>query len=201
MTKQKWVVLLTAGSTILVIVGLGFAAMSTNPPFTVPLWLPTAFFSLAGLMTIALVAYLMWGLITRIPLRFQTPIIIINQQGKVNIASNITANKQPVPTRLTYDNVLWEDAGNYVSGGVMVHGPFCPKDLTPLATKRGWDKIVDTNLSEGDNFSDQGEHMFCLECKAEYVLSKNYKRLEQSRSEVRSLFEGIRRRKQEEGEG
>ncbi len=108
---------------------------------------------------------------------------------------------KPTNTRLTYDNVLWEDAGSDGWGGIRVTGPFCPKDFTPLAMKRGWDKIVDTDVREQAYYWERGECLFCLECKTEYVLSENPKRLEQSRSEVLSLFKGIRRRKQQQSEG
>ena len=45
---------------ILALLGLGFAAMSTNPSFTVPTWVPYLFFSLAGLVLFWLIAYLCW---------------------------------------------------------------------------------------------------------------------------------------------
>ncbi|MFC1930350.1 hypothetical protein ACFLWE_00430 [Chloroflexota bacterium] len=114
------------------------------------------------------------------------------KRTKTTIKTTKSAN-----TRLTYDNVLWENVGVNGYGGMMVKGPFCPKDFTPLVTKRGWDKKVDTNLREDDSFSEYHDQLFCLECNTEYVLSKSYKRLGQSRSEVRNLFEGIRRREQE----
>ncbi|MDD5311466.1 MAG: hypothetical protein PHO26_00325 [Dehalococcoidia bacterium] len=45
---------------ILTLVGLGFAAMSTNPLFVVPIWVPVLFFILAGLTILALVIYVLF---------------------------------------------------------------------------------------------------------------------------------------------
>jgi len=70
MTKQKWIVLSVATPVILALVGLGFAAMSTNPPFTVPFWLPTLFFALAGMVTLILVIFLIWPMINRMREKF-----------------------------------------------------------------------------------------------------------------------------------
>ena len=54
MSANKWGLV----ATILALVGLGFAAMSTNPPFTVPDWVPYAFFVAAGLVTLWLIILL-----------------------------------------------------------------------------------------------------------------------------------------------
>jgi hypothetical protein len=50
--KWGWVV------AILTLLGLGFAAMSTNPPFSIPIWIPIAFFVAAGLATCWLISLL-----------------------------------------------------------------------------------------------------------------------------------------------
>ncbi|MDP2743606.1 MAG: hypothetical protein Q8P00_00880, partial [Dehalococcoidia bacterium] len=130
MRKHKLVITIAAITFILTLVGLGLAAMAVNPPFTVPTWLPMLFFALAGLMSIALVFYLMWELIMRIPLRFQVPIIVIKQQGKTNLGlATIATAKRLVPRRLEHDGVLWEDGGRepYATVDVRVIGPLCPK--------------------------------------------------------------------------
>jgi hypothetical protein len=54
MTANKWGLV----ATILALVGLGFAAMSTNPPFTINPWVPTAFFIAAGLTVLWLIILL-----------------------------------------------------------------------------------------------------------------------------------------------
>jgi hypothetical protein len=48
MTANQWALLMV----ILALLGLGFAAMSTNPSFTIPNWIPTFFFIAAGLMSL-----------------------------------------------------------------------------------------------------------------------------------------------------
>lgn len=60
MTKKNWQ---TAGwllGVTLTLIALGFAAMSTNPPFTVPNWVPTVFFALAGLVFLTLIIYMLF---------------------------------------------------------------------------------------------------------------------------------------------
>ncbi len=172
--------------------------MSTNPPFVISAWIPYAFFITAGLCAIASAVYLgLGGILMRF--RFQPPVYIINQKGTGNSAvigsdNTISAVKRPERPRLTYDNVLWEDAGTGNFGGVIVHGPFCPNDLTPLAIKRGYDKKVDTQLRDNDYIGDRGELLFCLKCNTEYIFGTGIKTIEESRNEVRSLFEGMRRR-------
>lgn len=189
MTKQKWIVLAAVATIIFALVGLGFAAMSTNPPFIVPTWVPILFFILAGLATFALVAYLMWELIIRIPLRFQTPIKNITNLVPVTM----TTAKQPVPRRLEHDGVLWEDGGYNALGGLKVEGPLCPKDYTPLAI-RHLDTLAN-RASDNMYISDYGySRLVCPECKTEYTLGKNQKKVGDSRNEVRSRFEGKRRR-------
>ena len=54
MTANKWGLV----ATILTLAGLGFAAMSTNPLFAVPSWVPIVFFILAGLTLLWLIILL-----------------------------------------------------------------------------------------------------------------------------------------------
>ncbi len=96
--------------------------------------------------------------------------------------------------RLIHDGVLWEDGGNSAFGGIMVEGPLCPKDYTPLAKKRGGK--VDTHLSNDTLISDSDYHsqLVCPECGGEYTLGPTSKIVQASTDEVRSRFEGVRRR-------
>lgn len=181
-------------AAMLALVGLGFAAMSTNPPFTVPAWLPTLFFALAALVALALLVYLAWGLIAR--MRLQCPVVLINQQGKTNvIVSKITTVRRP-PSRLEHDGVLWEDGGVNSIWGLNVIGPLCPKDYTPLSVK--WGDKTEASVSDDTFISASGYHhqLFCLECKTEYTLGTKAKQIKDSRDEVRNRFEGMRRREQ-----
>lgn len=194
MTKQKWIVTGIGIPIFLATVGLGFAAMSTNPPFIIPFWLPLLFFILAVFEFIALGVYLLWAFLTQF--RLQPPIININQRGKVNIASNIRVSESHIPSRLIYDNVLWEDGGINEWGNIRVEGPFCPKDLTPLAMTQN--DRVETHVDYQRVISGAvyEYRLFCLQCKAEYLLGDNPKRLKNSHDEVYKLFEGIRKRGQ-----
>lgn len=96
--------------------------------------------------------------------------------------------------QLIHDGVLWEDGGNYASGGIMVIGPLCPKDYTPLGEKYRDEfrpRIGDDTFISGLKDDSQ---LFCLECKAEYTLGKKIKTIKDSMEEVRSRFGGMRRR-------
>lgn len=197
MNKQK----LVTGIAIPVIVALGvfgFAAMSTNPRFTVPTWLPTLFFVLAVLMTVALVFYLMWGLLKRI--RFQCPIILIGQQGKTN-AVPLNKTIKAAPRRLEHDGVLWEDGGNDGYGRVNVIGPLCPKDYTPLSMKHN--NKIEANLKYDTVISNSGYHsqLVCLECHTEYTLGNEPKQINASDAEVAIRFTGMRKRERENQAG
>ncbi len=99
--------------------------------------------------------------------------------------------------RLEHDGVLWEDNGTNVWGNLDVVGPLCPKDYTPLAGKRRDE--VDTNVRDDIPISDSGYHwkLFCSECENEYTLGVTPKYIQQSRGEVSSRFEGMRRRSQD----
>jgi len=61
MSANKWALLTTA----LALAGLGFAAMSTNPPFNVPHWVPSAFFVAAGIAFLWLIILLIRGNISK----------------------------------------------------------------------------------------------------------------------------------------
>jgi hypothetical protein len=55
MSANKWGLV----ATILTLLGLGFAAMSINQPFTMPSWVPAAFFVAAGLVFVCLIISLL----------------------------------------------------------------------------------------------------------------------------------------------
>ncbi len=208
MTKQKWIATATVSGVILTLIGLGFAAMSTNPPFVIPDFIPWLFFSLASLVTLALIVYLTWERITGIPYRFQVPIININQRGNNNVASLNTAPpvKQWSPVELIHDGVVWLDTGTTQYGHIYASGPFCPKDkcLLGIRDRNGLEQVradYHNNVVVSDAPYDTFVHgsgsfviLFCHECKAEYTLGANPKNLGQSREEVETLFEAKRRR-------
>jgi hypothetical protein len=58
MTTVQWTVLGIAVAAILALVPTGFAAMSTNPPFVVPKWVPKIFFALSIAVASATAFYL-----------------------------------------------------------------------------------------------------------------------------------------------
>ncbi len=57
MTANKWGLV----ATFLALLGLGFAAMSINPPFSIPSYLPAIFFIAAGVVFIWLIVLLIRG--------------------------------------------------------------------------------------------------------------------------------------------
>lgn len=100
-------------------------------------------------------------------------------------------------SRLEHDGVLWEDGGTSGWGGLRVIGPLCPKDYATLGTEH-YDKISshpndDTLISKSEYHS----RLLCPECKSKYTLGKQPKIIKDSGNEVRSRFEGKRRREQE----
>lgn len=201
MTKQKIVVSI-ASPIILGLAALGFNAMSTNQSFAVSAWVPMGLFALAGLGTVGLILYLMWDLIMSTPemvarLRIQSPIILKRKESETKSITTINGVKKRVANRLEHDGVVWEDGGWGGFGTLVVHGPLCPKDLTPLATKFG--EHIDTNINYDKTVSSWGGHskLVCPECNAEYVLGEKSKSIKDSLNEVRSRFEGKRRREQE----
>ena len=102
--------------------------------------------------------------------------------------------KQSV-TRLEHDSVLWQDGGNDNYGYIKVIGPLCQKDITPLAVKLR-DGRIETSI-KWDTIISSSEYppkLICPECDTEYTLGVNPKKLEDSHNEVRSRFEGKRRR-------
>ncbi|MFC1955548.1 hypothetical protein ACFLWZ_03305 [Chloroflexota bacterium] len=96
--------------------------------------------------------------------------------------------------RLEHDGVLWEDGGNYVSGGIMVIGPLCPKDYTPLGIKDLYGDRIETQIKKDQYISQSTTHLVCPECHKEYTLIDEGKKLDDSRQEVGSRFLGKRRR-------
>ena len=178
--------------------------MSTNPPFTVPVWLPTLIFVLAGLAVLLLSTYVMWDAITK--LRIQSPVYSITQHGNNNVALVNTSVNRGVPIRLEHDGVVWLDTGRTQYGHIYALGPFCPKDNCQLGLRdrKGIEQVragehndVVVSNSPYDTFV-KGSYnfaiLFCHECKTEYVLGTAPKCLGQSREEVETLFEAKRRR-------
>ena len=115
----------------------------------------------------------------------------------------ITDNKSEVddkstknaPSRLIHDDVLWEDDGDYYNGGIIVEGPFCPKDYATLMMEHV-NAVEKLNFSE--IISNQVYHfrLYCPECKHRYTLGEKPKTTNDSFLEVRSRFEGLRKRSQ-----
>jgi hypothetical protein len=65
MTTKKWEISSAVIIIVLTLIGLGFAAMSTNPPFQVQEWVPYAFFFAVGILAIGLMFWLIWGFLAR----------------------------------------------------------------------------------------------------------------------------------------
>lgn len=65
MTKRKWITVAIIVPITLALLGLGFAAMSTNSPL--PNWVPAIFFISAGLLAFSLIIYLLFPVMKRIP--------------------------------------------------------------------------------------------------------------------------------------
>ncbi|MFC2035274.1 hypothetical protein ACFLUJ_04020 [Chloroflexota bacterium] len=129
----------------------------------------------------------------RIKLRVRSPFFSTNPH-------NVIVTSQPQKTtrrRLTHDGVLWEAGGNNVWGNMDIIGPLCPKDYTPLSTKR-YDKII-ANLSYDTivSSSEYNSRLFCLECHTEYTLGDDSKSIQASHNEVGVRFVGLRKREQE----
>ena len=116
----------------------------------------------------------------------------------------VRAEKSPIPSRRDHDGVCWEDGGLDSLGHVIVKGPLCPKDWTPLIWRRRWqnrhepDK-VETNVKDGFTVfvgRSVAFQLICLDCGGEYSLGVRPKQLGKSRAEAGLLFEGMRRRGQ-----
>lgn len=60
-TTKRWMLVPTLLTLSLTLIALGFAAMSTNPAFVIPNWLPLVFFIMAGGIIIWLFVYLVSG--------------------------------------------------------------------------------------------------------------------------------------------
>lgn len=117
------------------------------------------------------------------------------QFGNRNSATAKLSLRKPI--RIEHDNVLWEDRGSTHWDNVIVVGPLCPKDFTPLSTEHR-DKI-EPNVRHNTFISDYAGHsrLFCTECKSKYTFGSEPKSIEQSKEEVRNRFEGKRRRESE----
>lgn len=60
MTGKQWTVLGILLGAVLALAALGFAAMSTNPPFVVATWVPTLFFIASGIVFACSIGYLIY---------------------------------------------------------------------------------------------------------------------------------------------
>jgi len=91
---------------------------------------------------------------------------------------------------LIHDNVEWEDVGiSYSFNGkhVRVEGPFCPADRAPLH--------YESTSAEDRAHVTKVRPLRCPECREIYPLSDKDKYVSDSRDEVRSRFEGMRRQR------
>lgn len=110
----------------------------------------------------------------------------------------ITTVKARKPSRLEHDGVLWEDGGRRGMWGIIdVIGPLCPDDFAPLCSECR-DKVQsDIDCSKLVSDSEYHLRLFCPECRKKYILGENPKTTGASLDEVRSRFEGKRKREQE----
>jgi hypothetical protein len=100
------------------------------------------------------------------------------------------------PSRIKYDNVLWEDGGTrYWGSGVLVIGPMCPLDYVTLCVERRGE--IKSFIDDDTFISEHDSRLFCPKCKRKYTFDTKPKRIRDSRGEVENLFEGKRRREQE----
>jgi len=109
------------------------------------------------------------------------------------------SSNEPVrkkPSRLEYDNVLWEDMGRHSWGHIVVGGPLCPKDYTPLCRERRG-KLENTSSDDTISDSEYYYRLVCPKCRNKYTFGKEPKTIRESTDEVRNCFEGLRRREQE----
>jgi hypothetical protein len=124
---------------------------------------------------------------------------------KLSPSQDLAPAKTKVPSilpRLMHDGVLWEDRGDhYPYGSTRINGPLCPKDCTPLGIKYG--DTIETTFRDDTLVSGYDYHhkLACLECNTEYTLGDKPKTIERSRNEVKSRFEGKKRREESNVEG
>lgn len=180
MTKRKWTVTAFGLTLIVAVASLGFAAMSVNPPYTTPKWLPWALFVLTGTLIIALISYLFfWGVF-----KVQSPFIKISSITPP-IAHTIQKQKAKF---LKHDNVLWEV--KIAAFGPYAIGPLCPKDYTPLSYR--FHENIDPLVS-ATSYVTSEKPLICLHCKKEYLLSDPHKGkvVGDSKEEVEVLFKGM----------
>lgn len=62
MTGKHWTIFIFLMTTVFVLIGLGFAAMSTNPPFVVSAWVPNAFFIAAAIIFVIAIIFLIYSI-------------------------------------------------------------------------------------------------------------------------------------------
>lgn len=65
MNSKQWTVFGILLAATLALVGLGFAAMSTNPPFIVPEWVPVLFFVAGGIVLFISIGYMVYAFINK----------------------------------------------------------------------------------------------------------------------------------------
>ncbi|MFC1864273.1 hypothetical protein ACFLYG_00380 [Chloroflexota bacterium] len=155
MTTRKWRTAGKLGALAVTLAILGLAAMSVSPDL-IPEWLPIQWLVGLGIVFIGLAILLLlftigfvvyssreWLMGWRVINIYQSGTghnaIVGSKEVEVKYVTKIEKSE---PVRLIYDNVLWEDVGIGRWGGVIVKGPYCPKDLTSLATKRGYERKV-----------------------------------------------------------
>jgi hypothetical protein len=105
MNGKQWGIFWGMVSAAGILAGLGFAAMSINPPFTIPEWLPTVFFTSAGCAFLLSIGYLIYN--------------IINQSKKTALQKKYEANPQG---KDTYEEIKQDVIRNIQSGKIKVKG-------------------------------------------------------------------------------
>lgn len=170
-------------------------------------------FWLSTFIADAILAFLWWGvskLVVIMPIVRDVGFLVLLMAGAFLVAwrlpkwaptyasDNIKDIKSLTkkPSRLIYDNVIWEDAGKDGWGRIVVIGPLCPKDLTPLGSEAHGKIQSSINFNKPISDYEYHSRLFCLECKSKYTLGAEPKTPEDSEDEVRKLFDGKRRREQ-----
>ena len=102
------------------------------------------------------------------------------------VARKLPKSSSKASPSVESDNVRWEDWGNNLEGGMRVSNPQCPKDYTPLRTRR------DTKTeAPGDYDRSPFE---CLECKKTYQFDDPEKSVKEARDEAKTRLLGMRNR-------
>ena len=118
-------------------------------------------------------------------------------------ATPIQASSRAARLQLKHDDVLWEDSGGaYVlGGGLIASGPFCPNDQATLrflpapSTHLVSRESNDVSNHWDDTVSQRGAKLVCPECKAEYTLGEESKKVKTARQEAEARLEGLRKRR------